>query len=98
MVDTAVSIGAPYSMSICRPYISNLMSILLTKILQKKMKVVKPIIDAGKYPKEWDINFEKGIGPSVWFLTQFDEEITRRIYGYKTVGCYYRHFSPVNKM
>jgi predicted alpha/beta-fold hydrolase len=31
-------------------------------------------------------------------MKDFDEHVTSKIYGYKSVDSYYRHFSPVNRI
>ena len=47
LIHSAVSVGVPYSMSVCNTKITRLMNFLMTKLLQRKVKEFRRLIDEG---------------------------------------------------
>lgn len=72
------------------------MNLTLCKILQKTLNKNKHLFkNKEDYPHEWGINIKKALN-CIW-IEDFDTNFTSKVYGYRNIEAYYRHFSIINR-
>ena len=95
LIKAGVSVGNPYCLLVsARKIKGTIYDVLLTKILAKKLGQIRLAYE--KCAEKKEMNIERALNAKN--LYEFDDNFTRKVYGYETVDTYYRKFSSVEKI
>lgn len=93
LINAGVTVGAPHSMIVSQNLLSTPMNLVLTKLLQRKLaENVHLFKSSVPYP---GMDIQRAL--KCWWIEDFDEYFSAKLYGYRTTEAYYRHFSMINR-